>query len=60
MTYSENMKKASESLLKQVNNVIQAKNDIFNKFDEKINIINKEHTIMIKYFTGYKNEFKKY
>ena len=57
MTYSENMKKASESLLKQVNNVIQAKNDIFNKFDEKINIINKEHTRMIKYFTGYKNEF---
>ena len=57
MTYSENMKKASESLLKQVNSVIQAKNDIFNKFDEKMNIINKENSRMIKYFTGYKNEF---
>ena len=57
MTYSENMKKASESLLKQVNSIIQTKNDIFNKFDEKMNIINKEHSRIIKYFTGYKNEF---
>ena len=57
MTYSENMKKASESLLKQVNSRIQTKNDIFNKFDEKMNIINKEHSRIIKYFTGYKNEF---
>ena len=57
MTYSENMKKASENLLKQVNSVIQAKNDIFNKFDEKMNLINKENSRMIKYFTGYKNEF---
>ena len=57
MTYSENMKKASENLLKQVNSVIQAKNDIFNKFDEKMNMINKENARMIKYFTGYKNEF---
>ena len=57
MTYSENMKKASESLLKQVNSVIQAKNDIFNKFDEKMNMINKENARMIKYFTSYKNEF---
>ena len=57
MSYSENMKKASENLLKQVNSVIQAKNDIFNKFDEKMNMINKENARMIKYFTGYKNEF---
>ena len=57
MTYSENMKKASENLLKEVNSVIQAKNDIFNKFDEKMNMINKENSRMIKYFTGYKNEF---
>ena len=57
MTYSENMKKASENLLKQVNSVVQAKSDIFNKFDEKFNMINKENSRMIKYFTGYKNEF---
>ena len=57
MSYGENMKKATDSLLKQVNSVIQAKNDIFNKFDEKMNLANKENKKMIKYFTGYKNEF---
>ena len=57
MTYLENMKNVSESLLKQVNYVVQAKDDIFNKFDEKMNIINKENSRMRKYFNGYKNEF---
>ena len=57
MTYLENMKNVSESLLKQVNYVVQAKDDIFNKFDEKMNIINKENSRMKKYFNGYKNEF---
>ena len=57
MTYSENIKKATESLTKQINSVIQAKNDIINKFDEKMNIINKDNLRMKKYFTEYKNEF---
>ena len=57
MTYSENIKKATESLTKQINSVIQAKNDIINKFDEKMNIMNKDNLRMKKYFTEYKNEF---
>ena len=36
MTYSDNFKKATESLTKQMNSVIQAKTDIINKFEEKI------------------------
>ena len=57
MTYSDNFKKATESLTKQMNSVIQAKTDIINKFDEKINILNKDNNRMKKYFTDYKNEF---
>ena len=57
MSYSENIKNATDSLFKQINGVIQAKNDIINKFDEKIKIINKDKLIMKKYFTEYKNEF---
>ena len=57
MTYSDNIKKATDSLTKQMNSVVQAKNDIINKFDEKINIISKDNFRMKKYFTDYKNEF---
>ena len=57
MTYLENMKKTSESLQKQINSVIQAKNDILNKFEEKMKLANKDNIRMKKYFTEYKNEF---
>ena len=54
---SENIKKISEDLLTQVNNVKMVKNEIYNKFEEYAKIIKKENSKVLKSLEGYKEEF---
>lgn len=55
--YAEDIKKATEELLKQINFVISLKNELLNKFDDQVNFMKKENVRIIKCFSGYKKEF---
>ena len=54
---SENMKKISEDLLTQINNIKMIKNKIYNKFEDYTKKIKKENSKVLKSLTGYKEEF---
>ena len=53
LTYVENMRKLSDDLLTQMNNVILIKNELFNKFEE----YKKDNLKVLKNFSGYKEEY---
>ena len=57
ISLSENMKKISEDLLTQVNNVKMVKNEIYNKFEDYTKKIKKENSKVLKSLAGYKEEF---
>ena len=57
VSYAEEMRRTTEDLMKQINNLIIIKNELFNKFEDQINFIKKDNSRVIKCFTGYKEQF---
>jgi archaellum component FlaC len=57
ITLNENLKKITEDLLSQINNVKMIKSEIYNKFEEYTKIIKKENSKVLKSLEGYKEEF---
>ena len=55
--YAQEMGKAIEDLMNQVNNVNILKNELFHKFEEQINLIKKDNNKVVKCFNGYKEQF---
>ena len=55
--FSENLKKISEDLFTQINNIKLIKNEVYSKFEEYTKLIKKENSKIVKSLSGYKDEF---
>ena len=57
VSYSENIKKMTEDLFTQINNIKMIKNEIYDKFEEYSKLIKKDNSKILNSLSGYKEEF---